>query len=618
MPEASAEKVVAQCPCGAQFRVPAAAVGRKVRCSKCNEVFRVEDAARRAPQLEADEQDMFAGMAALANLEKKAAADPTQAPVGKRMCPQCGGSIGATAALCTNCGYNLATGQTLKGATAKSVKMRSLAVGAGTFAIGSALSGLAALLGGFIWFLIAYNTGYEIGWIAWGVGLLAAGGMLLGYRKRNARAGVVAAGMSALGIVAAKVMVFAFVIYVVVTGDTNNVDAQRAFLAARKTDEALNRRELYDPDKRMAAWDGAFEKEMASLQKLSDDDVRAEWEKYRQEEARLNAFATEDGRKQAQVARHQTERRVRAEGVPLFGDRQQEIYKEEFGRALELTAEALGAETARIEAWENGEKWNDPEFVRSELIYTKLEERIGAAQEADEDYDYPEGDQWKQLYTEAVAEVDAVPVDERLALIKASEVGAEDEGAREELASHHTALLTRREGMSSDDPLAEKIYEKQVERFAAMRHDELVAETTKMEAWNAGGMWDDPAATRDELIYAYADQAIDERRARRRALGDEEFWTPGADEWQVIYAEASTKADAIPPEQRAETAKRLDDEAAAKWRAKWEEEEAAELREDTSNVVAGFFTTMFGPLDLLFFGLAIWTAFGIASGRQSE
>ncbi|UCC83717.1 MAG: hypothetical protein JSW46_01940 [Gemmatimonadota bacterium] len=39
--------------------------------------------------------------------------------------------------------------------------------------------GLAAVAGGLIWGLIAVTTGYEIGWIAWGVGVLAGTGVVM-------------------------------------------------------------------------------------------------------------------------------------------------------------------------------------------------------------------------------------------------------------------------------------------------------------------------------------------------------------------------------------------------------------------------------------------------------
>ncbi len=42
---------------------------------------------------------------------------------------------------------------------------------------------VAGLIGAGIWTGIAYGTGYEIGWIAWGVGALVGFGALIGARR---------------------------------------------------------------------------------------------------------------------------------------------------------------------------------------------------------------------------------------------------------------------------------------------------------------------------------------------------------------------------------------------------------------------------------------------------
>lgn len=618
MPEMSAEKIIAACACGAQFRVPASAVGRKVRCSKCNEVFRVE--APPAASEGAEDQDMFAGLSALASMEKKATADPTQAPTGKRMCPQCGGSMSATAALCTSCGYNLATGQVLKGASAKSAKARSLAVGAGTFLIGCVLSALAALVGGVVWFLIAWKTLHEVGWIAWGIGLLAGGGMVLGYRKRNVRAGVVAAGMSVFGIFAAKIMIFAFVAYLMITGNSDNIEFQRAFVAARRTDEALDKREIYEEDKRISAWDGIYEKEYASLQEWPDSKVREEWQRYREEDAQTLAFTTEEGQKHINVADHHTDRRLRADALPRFGDRRQAIYKEEFAKATKLSPDALEAEVKRIDEWEKDGKWQDEDFVRTTLIYNKLDEHIQELYEADEERDYPEGEEWKTLYAEAAEKVEAIPQAERLELIKKVESDLEDKYLRDQLVSHHTARSAKRQGLSDNDPKRHEIEKEQQGRFAAMTHEELLTEKAKKEAWDNGGIWEDSEASRDELIYTYARQAIADEDSRRRESDPnrEEYWTPSTAEWKQIYGDAVTKADALPAAERKATVERHKAEQSAAFMQQLEEREGEEFRASAGEAVAGFFSTMFNPLDLLFFGLAVWTAFGVASGRKAE
>jgi len=69
--------------------------------------------------------------------------------------------------------------------------------------------GLAAAAGGIIWGLIAVTTGYEIGWIAWGVGLLAGTGVVMfaGGRK-GLPLQLVAVFAAALGILIGKYFTF--------------------------------------------------------------------------------------------------------------------------------------------------------------------------------------------------------------------------------------------------------------------------------------------------------------------------------------------------------------------------------------------------------------------------
>ena len=74
----------------------------------------------------------------------------------------------------------------------------------------------------------------------------------------------------------------------------------------------------------------------------------------------------------------------------------------------------------------------------------------------------------------------------------------------------------------------------------------------------------------------------------------------------------------MPEGERAALAKLMQEEQTARLTRKWQAESETELRQQAGNVVVAFFSTMFNPLDLLFFGFAMWMAFSIASGRRSE
>jgi hypothetical protein len=69
--------------------------------------------------------------------------------------------------------------------------------------------GLAAVAGGLIWGLIAVTTGYEIGWIAWGVGVLAGTGVVMfaGGRK-GLPLQLIAVASAVLGVLIGKYFTF--------------------------------------------------------------------------------------------------------------------------------------------------------------------------------------------------------------------------------------------------------------------------------------------------------------------------------------------------------------------------------------------------------------------------
>ena len=224
MPEGNDNRIVIQCECGAKLKVPTSAAGKKGRCPKCKATVAIP-----VPQEEpSDDSDGPIGLAPgldevslLDELAAQAQSAPQIATPGggkkSHPCPACDSAIPDGAALCVSCGYNLLTGKKTKAASARkadaAAATRRFALGAGTFAFGCALSFAGALVGAVLWSVVSVITEYEIGYIAWGLGVLAGGGMVLGYRTGNLRAGVAAAGIAIVGIVAAKATVFVYLSY---------------------------------------------------------------------------------------------------------------------------------------------------------------------------------------------------------------------------------------------------------------------------------------------------------------------------------------------------------------------------------------------------------------------
>jgi hypothetical protein len=232
----SADHLVS-CQCGARLRVPASAAGKRIRCPKCS--YRIEIGADGLPAMAgaaaepgeappqpapsatsppqarpadppppvADEgDDLLSDF-----MESESGAETSAGPdlaASQKSCPECSAAMPKGAVTCIACGWESGKGQASPArAAASASSAKNLAVGGGKFALGCALSGGGALLAAGIWYAVAVFANFEIGYIAWAVGLFAGFGMLWGYGKQDFAAAVVATGMALAGILAAKKMI---------------------------------------------------------------------------------------------------------------------------------------------------------------------------------------------------------------------------------------------------------------------------------------------------------------------------------------------------------------------------------------------------------------------------
>ena len=250
---ADSPRITLSCSCGSTLAVPMSAAGKKTKCPKCSEVLnipvtrgatpspsrshspppvptrgpvpstrptsptrrpappRVQSAApaqartsqpRRTPPPPPVaipvEDDQPYGVA-FDDLVDEAAAAPAE-PAPESSCPECGEPMAEHAVLCLACGYDSRSGKVLKTKRHKESGASEAAVTAGKFIIGIVLSSVAAIFGIVVWLTIAFVTGVEIGWIAWGLGGLVGLGMRLGYRDETQVSGFVAAGIAFLSV----------------------------------------------------------------------------------------------------------------------------------------------------------------------------------------------------------------------------------------------------------------------------------------------------------------------------------------------------------------------------------------------------------------------------------
>tara|TARA_R110002096_G_scaffold173781_4_gene348316 strand:- start:2283 stop:3380 length:1098 start_codon:yes stop_codon:yes gene_type:complete len=130
-------------------------------------------------------------------------------------CPGCGSSINSDAMICVNCGCNTKTGRGIKTAKVKTKSKSNgpnLAAKAGSLAAAPFLPIIGAVIGGAIgaaaWAAVAHFTGYEIGFLATGVGAICGIGAVIGAGgDGNAWSGTVAVVVAIVSIITGKTIV---------------------------------------------------------------------------------------------------------------------------------------------------------------------------------------------------------------------------------------------------------------------------------------------------------------------------------------------------------------------------------------------------------------------------
>lgn len=248
MAEATEQSIVVECTCGKKLKAPASAVGRKARCKACGTILTIgasnapavasasaparpktaRPASQKPRNEPAEDDDPLGALYDLAKEERN-----TNNIIDEPRCPQCMSILANSAVICTTCGFNVKTGKAMKTVTdtPKAAKKPLFGMGTskptsapsgkqvddamapqGSFMLGVGGSIAGGIVGAVIWFLIAHFTGFEVGFVAIGVGALAGLGMQIGQKGYSKLGGVVAALVAFLAILSAKAAVFAAII----------------------------------------------------------------------------------------------------------------------------------------------------------------------------------------------------------------------------------------------------------------------------------------------------------------------------------------------------------------------------------------------------------------------
>lgn len=207
------------CPkCKKKYSVKDELAGKAAKCAKCQQRIKIPvPVAVSALDAEPDLSDLFdeefSALATSGEVVDSPKTNPQRSSASKR-CPSCAKPLGANAVLCVGCGFDTRSGSHHKTKQVKPKARKSRAAKqTATLMQGIVFSVIGAAVGAAIWVGIAIVTDYEIGWIAWGLGAAAGAGMALGKGDDVSEfSGLIAAGISLLGIVGAKFGLYRYVI----------------------------------------------------------------------------------------------------------------------------------------------------------------------------------------------------------------------------------------------------------------------------------------------------------------------------------------------------------------------------------------------------------------------
>ena len=558
--------------CNSKVKAPAGAAGRRVKCPSCAAVLTVPGGVT----TQVDDEPLGSDVGEEGLFDDLLAAEQTAQPaapaqvVPTRTCPSCGVAMPVSATVCVSCGYNTATGRMAQrggmGATmggllsGASGLFGGLARRGGPFAMGCALSFVGAMIGAVIWYMVAIQTGYEIGWIAWGLGLLAGLGMAIGNRGGSALAGVVAAGIAVVGIVAAKAFIIFALAYAFDTGDTSSTPVQRIGLAGFLAEQALDERGVFDEEERDAQMDEAYDQAEKRVEALSDDEVETRW---REAFAEINKQPLDES--QRRLVNHNADRRAQVRGLSPYSEERDAISTEEEKRVRAMSQDELKTALADLDAWDEHGLWDDADAVRDELVYAYVNQAVDDKYDDDHSFWEEERDftpaEWKEFYESATAKADALSADERVAELRTIRAAEERQKKLSRLAYHRATRAAMRQGLSYTDSRRGELRKEQVQAVEQLSDGELDTEINKLDNWEESAKWSDPQFLHDQLIYAHVDTAAarEARDASERGEEADEFEirTNG---WDRLYSDAVEYAESVSPLDRKSQIEQLEAE----------------------------------------------------------
>ena len=397
MTDANPTEIAFRCECGKRLKVPASAAGRRAKCPQCQAVFTIPSPQDDAHGVEAIDD----GISLLNELGRQEQAAGPAPPAA--MQPPASAATGGPRAFESP-------------VTEKRNLFEKLA---GTTLLGFVLSMLGALIGAALWVVIAINFDREVGFVAWGLGGLAGLGMLLGRGEPSSLGGLLAAGNACASIVAAKIAIFAYVLTVLVTGQTGVSNLQKVLATVEEAHQILDERGVTDEDEREEEWEDALAEAEDRVKQMKGDQVWERWQQYQHRQEGGAVDATHANLNRERLAWHYASLEAMDQGLPPWDKQRDVLYEGQLAAYQDLPNDELGAEIAQLEAWLETGRWSDKQHIRARLIYDRVEMLLELFNEVPDK-------KWRALYAEIAKEVDAMPFAEQVEAVRELEAPDDD------------------------------------------------------------------------------------------------------------------------------------------------------------------------------------------------
>ncbi len=354
MTKQAKQRTTVTCPCGTKLKVSTDAAGKKVRCPKCGETFAIPSTLDKSPN----------AATTLATPEKRNPNLQTHLA-----CPQCEEKLIADAVLCINCGFDLRTGKLRKATINEDDEDYQLRRERHAYRLGVALTVFGAGVTGALWYWVECASEMEVGYLVWLIGFAAGGGMWLGYRQQNLRAGLTAAGVT-------------FAVVSILTG-AMYARAIHRFKEGIELSPLIEKRILANYYAAHVIWSDPFgdlasanswqisAAETANFLIISpmNEEVVREWIEVTHAMPPYVPPDLEIDIRIFELAKWRISKRIIQEDLPPLGTNLWSIFQEEVMDSTILTPQQIKDQIVEWEDWDTRGKFEDPAFVDQYLLH---------------------------------------------------------------------------------------------------------------------------------------------------------------------------------------------------------------------------------------------------------